>query len=50
MKRTDSPRNPRRLCRLSSLRNRYLAATLLLTALFTASALLLQHYVSGVRS
>ncbi|GAB4288274.1 MAG: hypothetical protein Kow0096_00540 [Thiohalomonadaceae bacterium] len=50
MKRTDSPRNPPRRCRLSSLRNRYLAATLLLTALFTASALLLQHYVTTVRS
>ncbi|MEW6646581.1 MAG: EAL domain-containing protein [Pseudomonadota bacterium] len=50
MKRTDSPQNPPRLCRLSSLRNRYLAATLLLTALFTASALLLQHYVTTVRS
>ncbi|WP_172600435.1 putative bifunctional diguanylate cyclase/phosphodiesterase [Sulfurivermis fontis] len=50
MKRTDSPQNPLRLCRLSSLRNRYLAATLLLTALFTASALLLQHYVTTVRS
>ncbi len=50
MKRTETPINPLRLCRLASLRNRYLAAMLVLTALFTTSAVLLQHYVTGVRS
>lgn len=50
MKRTERPENPLRLCRLSSLRNRYLAATLVLTVLFTVCALLMQHYVTTVRS
>jgi diguanylate cyclase (GGDEF)-like protein len=50
MKRTETPNNPLRLCRLASLRNRYLAAMLTLTALFTTCAVLLQHYVTSVRS
>jgi len=50
MKRTETSSSPLRLCRLTSLRNRYLAATALLTALLTACALVLQHYIITVRS
>jgi len=50
MKRRENPVHPLRLCRLSSLRNRYLATTLVLTVLLTVCALLLQLYVTTVRS
>lgn len=50
MKRTEIANSPLRLCRLTSLRNRYIAATLVLTALLTICALLLQHYITAVRS
>lgn len=50
MKRTEISNTPLRLCRLTSLRNRYLAATVILATLLTACALLLQHYITSVRS
>lgn len=50
MKHTAPLTTPLRLPRLSSLRSRYLAATIVLTALLTACALLLQHYITTVRS
>jgi diguanylate cyclase (GGDEF)-like protein len=49
MKRTEKPKTPLRLTRLTSLRSRYLAAMIVLTALLTGCALLLQHYITTVR-
>jgi diguanylate cyclase (GGDEF)-like protein len=49
MKRTEKPKTPLRLTGLSSLRSRYLAAMIVLTALLTGCALLLQHYITTVR-
>ncbi len=50
MKRTENSASPLRLARLSSLRSRYLAATLALATLLTACALMMQQYISTVRS
>jgi diguanylate cyclase (GGDEF)-like protein len=50
MKRTEKPKTPLRLTGLASLRGRYLAAMIVLTALLTGCAFLLQHYITTVRS